>query len=613
MKVRFAPVYDVLIHTRVLNGALDFSLLFTENLCFMITEFYTQLGDDDANAPVSTLAAYVNLIYRGDVMDLTTVQSINRTRERLGMASVPDENDVSLLRKKFIERLGRKTNIFAAPVEGATRIACTRALMTQLPLPFKGANKLTIDDQLTELSPCFTTIIPVEIFGPSGFDDSTWSVSHKVMRTLKDVSRKIRGAQDASSTDDVSTAYLTLVGHAKGLLNTANAHLATTYPDHRITHRISTHPNVLGQTKQAIVTKPPMTSALDEEEMTPLEHLFHNYLSQLAVWWMNTWGKHELQQKVDMKNAQDATGARKTAEDFIMFTKQKIESYARAQKFWFKTTSKLQSQSDWIRGTPAEMKDFVNFATVALGNEHIITRTQVFILNMKDNCFTVEQRSESISKSVLSRPKLFASIADCVRKATDVMLKAMSDRRPKQIALAFFAQAVLIDIYHFIETYGPAPKTVPLLFENALLTEKSPGVLLYLDLIDLILKTYPTYLQNTLPYAWEGVCLKVNYKKMFDGNIFFPDTLENVECWDEELNFATYFTLKPLKASVRTLPSTPFSLFSLGQCRDDRIKDLYSNGITAGPKCKLLLIEMLPWLVLFHTPVLNETIIFACF
>ena len=271
------------------------------NTCWLCLFLISHSGNDDDYASVAVLAQYVETVYGGDLIDLSTLDSINESRSHFGMDPLPDDMDTSKARKLFVEKLCKITKIYAAPVEGATRIGCTRTLMTQVPLPFEGANKLSLDEPLPPDSPAFTTVVPVELFGP-GQGDTQWKVSNTVMRSLKLISKRIRGAQDASSTDDVSSAYIGLVNYAKKTFHEVNNALDKKFSDNKDDHRLGTDANVLGQATKLKIKNRPDTD-LPEESMTPMEHMYFNYIPQIVLWWMKHWGKHDLQAKVKMNMA----------------------------------------------------------------------------------------------------------------------------------------------------------------------------------------------------------------------------------------------------------------------------------------------------------------------
>ena len=573
-----------------------------ETLHRIICLGFNVTGKNDDNASVKELASYVDIIYGSDAMDLSTLQGINATRQKLGMDVIDSDMNISMARKSFLEKLARRTGIYAAPVEGATRLACARALMTQTDLPIPGSNKLDCSALLGPQSPAFKTAVPVEVYGPLNTDQA-WTISPPTLQTLKQISLKIRGAQDASSTNDVSSAYLGLVHYARRTLVKVNEQLKVDYPNSK-TSRVGNDAKTMARTKLAPTVGTGDQKTLERQNMGPFELLFNDYMPMLATYWMKNWGKFELNQKVAHANSKETTpGVVHTNQEFIDTATTKIEKFAVAQKFWFKSATKRNSEGHWTRGVTSEIRNLVNFATVALGNKSMIDRTETFILRMKDNQFKEQQVSDRLAESVLSMPKLLDRIADCVRNAVTIAMKKMTNRMNKQIPMAFFAQAILVDIYEFLEIYGPEPKQMPMMFQSAMRIEegeKEDRQRKYSDLIDLVLETYPVYLEKTLFQGYEQTCLELPFSDLY-GQQMFPTPAFKDDQWAIGLFYLDWFKLQELRPKKKrknkkrrkkttsdnddeAVDYPPLSLVRIGACKNKKHRGVYADTLVPAEK-----------------------------
>ena len=542
-------------------------------------------GEDGDVASIDHQVIYVTTIYGADIVDLTTIETIKASRIRLNMKEDTESKTETEARRSFIDKLSRSTGIYAAPVEGATRLACARALMLQMPLPSGGMNKLDCSRPLSVTSPAFRTIVAVHIYG-SGDDGPVWTLTGKTMQHLKKISYNIRGAQDASSTNDISNAYLELLRYAKMQLKIENKKLRKTYGD-QVTHRIGTDAKTMARTTQVTIKGSKKVSTLEQKDMGPFEHLYANYLPKIAVWWLNNWGKHALMQKVELDNAKSTKG-KKTPKDFIDHAEEKISDYARAQAFWFKTTASRRSGGRWISGVSGETLNLINFSALCLGNDAMIERTERFIYKMKENQFKTKQKTDRLTNSALNEPKFIEKIVECVRKVSVTLIRQVTFRGKKEIQRAFFAQAVVNDIFTFFETYGPMPNEVPMVFKEALCQTTKSNELVYTNLFQMVLDTYPIYLEKSVPYGFDETCLVRPYSTLY-GTEMFPQPTFDESDWALGLSFTKWYTLtqqsmqgRGTRAMKKTASSTlgpPLSLMLLGKCTDEEYEDCYSEVV----------------------------------
>ena len=541
---------------------------------------------DDSPASVTELTKFLTMVYSFDVMTLSTPEEVADAAEEFNITMNSPENlSIEKQRKEFIHRLCRRTNIYVAPIEGGTRLACARALMTDTELPATTANKLTFPGNVSVESPIFTTRIAVSVYGPArktikygdkGNDE--WEFNDETMIALKRVSQSYRDTLDASATSDISAGYVELIRYARVALEETNVHLDRKYTVDKEKHVVGTAPMILAKAKVVEIPKnvAKLTYNVLEADMGPFEHLFNDYLPRIAMWWMQSYAKHLVKRLTDEQNKRDKTDF--SVEKYMDVALNKIKHYASCQTFWLKTTKSKSSQGEWTKGIPSEVMALMNFVALCLGNEWGMHRASRFIDATKENAFKKQQRS-ILDCSLLSKDKFLDSVMDMIREATKVLLQKLSarlkGRRP--IATAFFAQAMAYDVFAFIETYGPDPFELPHAFCEVLEETDKDDNPLYTGLFDMIFTTYPRYLDSVLPKGFESSCLPTTFNQIFkEDEGFFPESFATDD-WKTDDTYIDYFSLQ--STADCDLDEAPLSLLGLAASEDDELPDFYRDMV----------------------------------
>ena len=541
---------------------------------------------NDEPASITELTAYLKMVYAFDVMALSTSEEVAEAAAEFNITMNSPENlSIEKQRKEFIHRICRRTNIYVAPIEGGTRLACARALMTDTELPATTVNKLTFPGNVSVTSPIFTTRIAVSVYGPGDkelpYDAKSsdgWEFNDETMIALKRISQSYRDTLDASATSDISAGYVELIRYARVALEETNVALDGKYTVDKEKHVVGTTPSILAKAKVVEIPKnvAKLTHNVLEADMGPFEHLFNDYLPKIAKWWMQSYGKHMVKRLTDEQNKRDNTDF--SVEKYMDVALNKIKHYASCQNFWLKTTRSKSSQGEWTKGIPSEVMGLMNFAALCLGNEFGMHRASRFIDATKENAFKKRQRSV-LDGSLLSKDKFLDAVLDMIREATKVLIQKLSarvkGRRP--IATAFFAQAMAYDVFTFIETYGPDPFELPHAFSEVIDETDKDENPLYAGLFDVIFQTYPRYLDNVLPKGFESSCLLTAFNQIFkEDDGFFPDSFPNDD-WKTNDKYIAYFSLQSNPDG--DLDEVPLSLTALAASDDDELAEFYREKV----------------------------------
>ena len=553
----------------------------------------------DGLATAQELNEYFKMIYSFDVMSMATEDGVVDAAGDFNITvNQTDNAPIERQRREFIHRLCKKTNIYIAPIEGGTRLACARALMTDTELPATTANKLTFPGNVSEESPIFTTRVAVSVYGPyttverMGSDGigqgMNWDFDENMMIALKRVSQSYRDTLDASATSDVSAGYVELIRYARVALEETNNELDDRFTVDKEKHVVGTTPVILGKAKVVDIPRSvvKLEYTVPDLDMGPFEHLFNDYLPKIAKWWMTSYGKHNVKRIVDEKNKKEQDKDDITDEQYVNNALGRIKHYASSQAFWFKTVKSKSSQGKWTNGVPFEVMGLMNFAALCLGNEWGMHRASRFIDATRENAFKKKQRSV-LDSSLLSKDKFLDGVLDMIRDATKVVMQKLNarlkGRRP--IAQAFFAQAMAHDVFTFIETYGPDPFQLPHVFSEVLEEVDNHETPLYTGLLDMIFRTFPKYLDNVLPKGFESSCLITSFNQFFtEGDGFFPDSFADKD-WDIGDNYIKYFTLEST-ADAADVTLAPLSLMGLAEAEEEELSDFYKVMVEAAERAE---------------------------